>query len=455
MSQPPALSSAVLEALGVTLRGRLLTAESPDYDAVRAVWNGMIDIRPAAIVRCAGTADVRAAISFARTHGLRVSIRGGGHNVAGLSLSEGGLMIDMSTMRGIRVHPASRTVRAEGGVTWGELDRETMAFGLATTGGMVSSTGIAGLTLGGGLGWQMARHGLVCDNLLSADVVTADGQLLETSPTQHADLFWALRGGGGNFGVVTSFEFQLHPMAPFTGGMVLFPIAQARDVLQFYRQFSLDSPDDLTVNAILMTTPDGHDVIAIVAAWFGPAADAARHLGPLRRFGTPMADLIGEMTYLQVQSMLDAAVPKGVRRYWKSGYFPEIPDALIDLVLDHNARKTSPLSAVLILHMHGKAARTAPDATAFGARAAQWDFDILPQWLAPNEDSRHIDWARAFWKDADPFTRGVYSNHLDRDDGAPRVRAAYGQNYERLVAVKRSYDPENFFNVNNNIPPSG
>jgi FAD/FMN-containing dehydrogenase len=358
-------------------------------------------------------------------------------------------------MRGIRVDPVAQTVRVEPGVTWGELDREALAFGLATTGGMVSTTGIAGLTLGGGLGWQMARHGLASDNLLSVDIVTADGRLLTASASQHEDLFWAVRGGGGNFGIVTSFEYRLHPMSPtITGGMVLYPMDQAREVLRRYRDYSRGTPDDLTVFAALLTTPDGHDVVAIIAAWFGAAGDAAQHLDPVRTLGTPIADLLGPMSYLQLQTMFDAAVPHGIRRYWKSGYFPAIPDDLIDIVLQHAALKTSPYSLILILHMHGKAVRTASDATAFGARAEQWDFDIIPQWRAPAEDAKHIGWARSFWQEAERFTRGVYSNHLDVDDGVPRVRAAYGGNYEWLAAIKRTYDPANFFRVNHNIVPS-
>jgi FAD/FMN-containing dehydrogenase len=349
----------------------------------------------------------------------------------------------------------ARTVRAEGGVTWGELDREAFAFGLATTGGMVSTTGIAGLTLGGGLGWQMARHGLASDDLLSVDIVTADGQLLTASSSLNEDLFWAVRGGGGNFGVVTSFEYRLHPIdSTITGGMVLYPMEQARDMLRFYRDYSRGTPDELTVFAGLMTTPDGHDVAAILTAWFGAANEAAQHIDPIRQFGKPVADLIGPISYLQLQTMFDAATPHGLRRYWKSGYFPAIPDDLIDVVLKHAAVKTSPYSFILILHMHGKAMRQAPDATAFGARGEQWDFDIIPQWQSPDEDAKHIAWARSFWNEAERFTRGVYTNHLDTDDGAPRVRAAYGGNYERLASIKRTYDPANFFRVNHNIVPS-
>jgi FAD/FMN-containing dehydrogenase len=448
------VTDQTISLLRSALRGELLTAGTSEYDAARTLWNGMIDRRPALIVRCRGAADVITAVNFAREHGLLLSARGGGHNVAGLALCDGGLTIDLSLMRGIRVDPVARTVRAESGVTWGELDRETVSFGLATTGGMVSSTGIAGLTLGGGLGWQMARHGLTSDNLLSADVVLADGRLLTASPSQHEDLFWALRGGGGNFGVVTSFEYQLHPMEPrFAGGMVLYPVDQAREVLRFYRGYSQNAPDDLTVFAALLTTPDGLDVVAIIAAWFGPAEQAEKQLEPLRNFGFPVANLIGQISYRDLQTMFDPAVPAGLRRYWKSGYFPELSDDLFDLILHHAAAKTSPYSLILILHMHGRASRAATDMTAFGARAEQWDFDILPQWQDPSEDGRHIQWARRFWNEAERFTRGVYSNHLDTDDGT-RVRAAYGQNYDRLASIKRKYDPENLFKVNHNISPA-
>jgi FAD/FMN-containing dehydrogenase len=255
--------------------------------------------------------------------------------------------------------------------------------------------------------------------------------------------------------VVTSFEYRLHPMAStFVGGMVLYPMDQARDVLRFYRDYSKGTPDDLTVFAGLLTTPDGHDVVAIMAAWFGDPNEAARHLDPVRRCGTPVADIIGPMSYLQLQTMFDAAVPHGMRRYWKSGYFSAVPDELVDIVLKHADAKTSPYSLILILHMHGKAMRAAPDATAFGARTEQWDFDIIPQWQSVTEDSQHLAWARRFWNEAERFTRGVYSNHLDTDDGTPRVRAAYGGNYERLAAVKQKYDPTNFFRVNHNIVPA-
>jgi FAD/FMN-containing dehydrogenase len=448
------IDDASLDSLRSSVRGEVLTPGTEAYNTARAVWNAMIDKYPALIVRCRGAADVISAVNFARERRLLVSIRGGGHNVAGLALCDGGVTIDCSLMRSIRVDPVGRIARAEPGLTWGEFDRETLAFGLATTGGMVSTTGIAGLTLGGGLGWQMARHGLASDNMVSVDIVTADGRLLTASSTEHEDLFWALRGGGSNFGVVTSFQYRLHPIEPIIGGMVLYPMAQAPEVLRFYRRYAHESPDDLTVFAALLTTPTGLDVVAIIAAWFGPVGEAPRYLDPLRTFGAPAADLIGPMTYPQVQTMFDPAVPHGLRRYWKSGYFPELTDELLDVVLAHAAARTSPYSLILILHMHGKAVRTASDTTAFGARAEQWDFDIIPQWQSPDEDNTHIGWARSFWSEAERFTRGVYSNHLDSDDGATRVRAAYGGNYERLAAIKRKYDPTNFLKVNHNITPA-
>jgi FAD/FMN-containing dehydrogenase len=449
------LEEPVLARLKASLRGQLLTPADEGYDAARAVWNAMIDKRPALIARCAGAADVIKAVNFARTHKLLLSVRGGGHNVAGNAVCEGGLMIDLALMRGVRVDPFNRIVRAEPGLTWKELDHETLAFGLATTGGTVSHTGIAGLTLGGGLGWQMARHGLTCDNLLSMDIMTADGRLLTARETQHEDLFWAVRGGGGNFGVVTSFEYRLHPMEPMIlGGMVLYPMEQAGAALRFYRDYSRNAPDDLTAFAGLLTLPDGVNVFAIIVGWFGAADEGARHLEPLRKFGAPLADLTGELPYSRLQTLFDDAAPFGIRRHWKSGYFPELSDELIEVTLKHASNKTSPYSAILFFHIHGAAARVAPDATAFGARRNQWDFDIITQWLDSGEDAQHLAWARGFWQQVEPFASGAYTNHLDADDSATRVRAAYGQNYERLVAVKNKYDPENLFRLNNNILPA-
>jgi FAD/FMN-containing dehydrogenase len=385
---------------------------------------------------------------------LVVSVRGGGHNVAGNAVCADGLMIDLSPMKGIQVDAANRTARAESGVLWSELDQVTQQYGLATTGGTVSHTGIAGLTLGGGLGWLMGKHGLTCDNLLSVEIVTANGVLLTASETENEDLFWAVRGGGGNFGVVTSFTYQLHPVGPtILGGMVLYPMDQAKDVLRFYREFARNTPDELMVFAALLNTPDGLPVIALLVGWFGPLADGERHLKPLRDFGTPLADLIAEVPYTQHQTIFDAATPHGIHRYWKSGNLPDIEDDFIDIVLEQAARQPSPYSFILFFHIKGASARIDPAKTAFGLREDQWDFDIVSQWMNAAENEVNIDWTRAFWSQVEPYTKGVYVNHLGGEDEATRVRAAYGPNYERLVALKTKYDPTNFFRLNNNIVP--
>ena len=445
---------AAVAEFKASLRGELLHPHDAGYDEARAVWNAMIDKNPALIARCLGTVDVMSAVNFARTHNLTVSVRGGGHNVAGNAVCDGGLMIDLSPMKGIRVDPSRRTARVEPGVIWSEVNRETQAFGLATTGGTVSHTGVAGLTLGGGLGWLMATHGLTCDNLLSVDVVTADGQLLTASESENPDLFWALRGGGGNFGIVTSFELKLHPVGPMVvGGMVLYPIAQAKEVLRFYREYARNAPDELTAFAGFMTTPDGLPVVGIIVGWFGPLEEAEERLEPVRSFGPPIADLVGPIPYEQLQKMLDDAAPFGLQRYWKSGYFKELGDDLLDLIIERAAAKTSPMSVVILFHLHGACARVDPTSTAFAHREDQWDFDIISQWMDPAETDRHVEWARTFWQAVEPFSQGVYVNHLDADDSAGRVRSAYGPNYERLVAVKTQYDPGNFFRLNNNIVP--
>jgi FAD/FMN-containing dehydrogenase len=448
---------AVVAELKASLRGELLQPHDAGYDDARTVWNAMIDRHPALIARCLGAVDVMTAVNFARTHNMLVSVRGGGHSVAGNAVCDNGLMIDLSLMKGIRVDPVRCTAWVEPGVTWNELDRETQAFALATTGGTVSHTGVAGLTLGGGIGWLMAKHGLACDNLLSVDIVTSAGELLTSSETENSDLFWAIRGGGGNFGIVTSFAFQLHPVGPMVlGGMMLYPIEQAKEVLQFYRKYARNAPDELTAFAGLLSTPDGLPVVAIMVGWFGLLPEGEQHLDPVRKFGSPIADLIGPIPYQQLQTMFDdGAAPFGLHRYWKSGYFKELGDDLLDLIIEHNAAKTSPMSAVLFFHMHGAYTRVESTKAAFGIRADQWDFDILTQWIDPAEAEEHIGWTRDFWNAVEPFSRGVYVNHLDADDSQLRTRSAYGDNYERLVAIKNKYDPTNFFRLNNNIAPLG
>ncbi|HKV84376.1 MAG TPA: FAD-binding oxidoreductase, partial [Ktedonobacterales bacterium] len=351
------LDTNALADLRATLRGEVVLPSDASYDTVRAIWNGMIDKRPAVIVRCAGAADVVAAIQFARTTGLDVAVRGGGHSTAGLSLCDGGLVIDLSPMRGIRVDPRRRTVRAEPGVRLGELLRETQSFGLATTTGTVSDTGLAGLTLGGGMGYLAGKYGLTIDNLLSVDIVTADGRLLVACAEEHADLFWAVRGGGGNFGVVTSFELQLHPAARVLGGMVAHPLFRAREALRFYRDFARDCPDELSLAAAIVTTPDGQPVLGFIACYTGDFAQGERALAPLRAFGPPVVDLIRPMSILELNSLVDGASPTGLRYYEKGSALPRLTDDAIDAIVAAGDARTSPLSQIIIQHMHGAATR--------------------------------------------------------------------------------------------------
>ena len=449
------IEEAVVEEFAAGLRGPLLRPGDGGYDAARIVWNGMIDRRPALIARCAGVADVMAAVRFARTHGIVVSVKGGGHNITGNAVCEGGLMIDLSPMKSVRVDLANQTARAEAGLNWGEFNRETQAFGLATTGGVVSTTGIAGLTLGGGLGWMMGKHGLSCDNLISADIVTADGQFLTASADQHPDLFWGLRGGGGNFGVVTSFEYRLHPVRPVLAGMVIHPMDKAGEVLRFYRDFCRSCPDEMLAAAALMTSPDGMPVAVIVASYIGDIAEGEKLMAPLRKFGPPLADTITPSSYVALNSLFDAAVPYGnVQRYWKSSFLKELGDDLIEILVARSAKFLSPMSMVMFFHLHGAAVRVDRDATAFGLRDDQWDYDVISQWTDPAEAAGHIKWTREFWTAVEPFSTGdVYVNHLDAEE-ATRIRGAYSRNYDRLVALKNKYDPTNLFRLNQNIRPT-
>ncbi len=453
---PQAIHEAVIQDVRSTLRGELLEPGDDGYDAARTVWNGMIDRRPALIARCRGAADVIAAVNFARERELLVSIRGGGHNVAGNAVCDGGLMIDLSAMKGIHVDPEARTARAEPGVLWREFDHETQAFALATVGGTISATGIAGLTLGGGAGWLTGKHGTTCDNLLSVDVVTADGVLRHASERENPDLFWAMRGAGANFGVVTSFEYQLHPVGPMIlGGMVVHPIDRAEEVLRFYRDFAVSQPDELTTYAAILTMPDGNMVIALVACYAGPIEEGARALAPLKQFGPPAADMIGPMPYTALQSMLDGAFPYGRQNYWKSTYMSTIGDAAIETIVHHARAVPSPHSVVLIEDFHGAAGRVAQDAMAFGHRDTPHALVILSNWSDPNESERNIGWTRAFFAAMQPhMAGGVYVNDMGHDEGSERVRSAYGENYPRLAAIKAQYDPTNFFRMNQNIARS-
>jgi FAD/FMN-containing dehydrogenase len=446
------LQKAIVHAFKTSLRGALLCPGDDGYDAARTVYNAMIDRRPALIARCAGTADVIASVQFARAHTLLVSVRGGGHNVAGNAVCDGGLMLDLSPMQGIRVDPAGRTVRAEPGLTWRDFDRETQAFGLATTGGLFSTTGIAGLTLGGGLGWLNGLYGLACDNLLSADVVTADGQLLTASDAEHPDLFWGLRGGGGNFGIVTSFEYRLHPVGPVLAGLLFYPIAKATEVFRFYREYMPESPDAFRADIGVLTAPDGNLAVGIIPCYVGAVTEGERVIEPLRRLG-PVADLVRPMTYCEVQTMLDDVLPIGRWNYWKSSFVPTLEDAAIETLIACGQAAPSPTSFLALEPIHGAASRVPPEATAFPHRAAYYSLLILAVWTDPAASEQHIRWARESWEALQPFAAGrVYVNYLS--DGEDRVQEAYGPNYKRLVALKNTYDPTNFWRRNQNIRPT-
>ena len=448
------LEEAVVQEFAANLRGELIRPEDQGYDSTRAVFNGMIDKRPAMIVRCAGTADVIQGVNFARTHDLLLSVHGGGHSVAGNAVCDGGLMLDLSPMKGVRIDPARRSAQAQAGMTLGEFDHETQALGLATTLGVVSVTGIAGLTLGGGLGWLNGKHGLACDNLLSADVVTADGQLLTASDEENEDLFWGIRGGGGNFGVVTSFKYQLHPVGPVLGGGLRYSAAQARDFLRFYHEFASTCPDELSTAASLGHAPDGSVVVGVAVCYCGPIETGERVLHPLRTFGSPLEDNIQPMSYQTLQSAPDTGFPLGRQHYWKSSWLKHLSDEAIEVMLRFVAEMPSSISGVGLQQMHGAASRVDPAATAFPYRDEHYDFLILSQWADRSDSEENIRWTRAFFEAMQPFFEsGVYVNNLG-EEGEDRIKEAYGAHYERLVALKDKYDPMNLFRLNQNIRPT-
>jgi len=453
---PPPTAADPLGDLRASLRGELLTSAEPAYDEARKLWNGMFDKRPAAIARCTGTADVISAVKFARSNDLAVSVRGGGHNVAGKALRDGALAIDLSPMKGLRVDPKTKTARAQGGVTWGQFDRETVAFDLVSTGGTVSTVGIAGLTLGGGIGWLMRKYGLACDNLVSVDIVTADGQFLTASEAENADLFWAVRGGGGNFGVVTSFEYRLHELEPITAGVALYPFAMAKDVLRFYREFTSSAPDSVTTMAGISNGPvAGEKAVWIAVCHSGPKTEGERLLRPIKEFGPPVMDMIGSMPYTVLQSMMDANYAFGNRNYWRSNYLTELSDEVIDIIMARSDGLPSTAgSTPYFEHMHGAVGRLGEQDAAFANRAAKYNFTVLSVWKDSGEDDKNIKWTRELGDAMKSWATGAgYVNYMTDDEGAKRVRATYGSNYERLVAIKRKYDPTNFFSGNQNITP--
>lgn len=460
------LAGTLREALNAHFQGELLDPGHAEYHEARKVWNGMIDRYPALIARCQGVSDVVAAIRFARDQNLLVAVRGGGHNVAGTAVCDGGLVIDLSTMKGLRVDPIERTARAEAGVLWGEFDRETQSFGLATTGGIVTHTGLAGLTLGGGLGWLMRKHGLTCDNLLEADAVTAEGQFVRASETDNEDLFWAIRGGGGNFGVVTSFKFRLHQLGPeVLAGPVVYAAKEGAGVLRAYREFVADAPDEVGTTVTLRYAPPmpwmpaaihGQPVVLVGGCYAGPIEEAEKVMAPLRTLGRPLADALRPTTYVANQGLLDAGVPHGRHYYWKSHNTDELTDGCISTLLDHAWKARSKMSYTIIFHLGGAAAGVSDDKMAYSGRTARHAININAAWAADDlEGSADIEWTREMWLALHPFsTGGVYMNFLG-NEGQERVRAAYGTaKYRRLAALKQKYDPTNFFRMNQNIRPA-
>jgi FAD/FMN-containing dehydrogenase len=449
------LSSADVDDLRAGLRGQLLLTGQDGYDEARRIWNGSFDRKPALIARCAGAADVMRAASFAKSHDLLVAVRGGGHSVSGQSVCDGGLMIDLSRMRGIRVDPQARRARAEPGVLLGELDRETLAFGLATPAGTVSHTGIAGLTLGGGFGRIARKYGLTCDNLVGADVVTADGRLVHASTDENPDLLWGLKGGGGNFGVVTSFEYQLHVVDPMMyGGLIIYPLSAARDVLRFFADFALEAPDELNLDAALITLPDGNRVFAFDTCYSGPLADAERVFAPLRSVSPPLQDLAGPAPYVRMQASLDEMYHVGIKAYERSGFLRRIERNLVDEILERLAEGNLPTTQVLFVHHGGAIARVRPDATAFWRRDPAHSILVQGHWSDPADSDAIMGWCRGAWDAIESHTNGFYVNTIAEDDPQRRVRGTYGDNYARLVALKNQYDPTNLFRRNANIEPT-
>ena len=449
------LSDTAISAFVSGQRGGCVRPGDAGYDDARRIWNGMIDRSPGLIARCADVDDVRRAVAFGRANDLLVAVRGGGHNTAGNALCEGGLVIDLSPMRGVRVDAANRTARAGGGATWGDFDGATGEYGLAATGGAISTTGIAGLTLGGGVGWLMRSYGLACDNLRAAEVVTADGRVVTASAEENADLYWGLRGGGGNFGVVTTFDYRLHPVSTVLGGVLIHPADRAGEVMRFVRDFNRDAPDELTAYFGVTTAPDGARVVLVPVCYNGAVEEGEKALRPLREFGPPLVDQVGPMPYVAQQKMLDEGFPPGLQVYWSGEFLQALTDEVIDLTVEHFANVTSPLSAVLFERMGGAVARVGREETAFDHRDAEYNVALIARWADPSEAEGHIAWLRGLQQALRPHSRGGYVNYLAQE-GEDRVKAAYGAaTYDRLIALKNRYDPTNFFSLNQNIKPTG
>jgi FAD/FMN-containing dehydrogenase len=452
----PLISESAFETLAAALDGQLVRRGDAGYDDARRVWNGMIDRFPEGIVRCQSVADVTTAVRFARDRDLPLAVRGGGHNAAGLAVIDDGLVIDLSAMNTVTVDPEQRVARVGGGATWARFDAATQVYGLAATGGAISSTGVGGLTLGGGLGWLMRLYGLSADNLVAAEVVLADGSIVRTSETERPELLWGLRGGGGNFGIVTEFTFRLHPLESVYAGLILHPRERAVAGLRTYREQTAAAPDALTTFFPLLCAPDGTPVFGFVPAFAGDAAAGEAAVAGYRAFGEPIVDTVGPMPYVALQQMLDEGFPSGPHVYWRSHFLTGLPDEAIDIIVAWSNTAPSPLSAVLVEHAGGAVAQVGQDDTAFDHRDATYNLAIISRWLDPADAEANITWARGLWEAMRPFARGVYVNYLGIGDGPERVREAYSpQKYARLAALKRQYDPENVFRRNQNILPTG
>lgn len=458
------LDRYTLDDLRTRLRGALLLPGDTGYDDGRSVWNAMIDRRPALIARCLGVADVLTCVNFARERDLPLSVKGGGHNISGLAVCDGGLMLDMSLMRGVWVDPTTRTARAQAGCLLGDLDRETQIHGLAAVLGFVSNTGIAGLTLGGGFGYLTRRFGWSCDNLISMDVVTADARVVRASDTENADLFWGLRGGSGNFGVVTNFEYKLHPIGPeVMAGGIAWRAESAGEVLELYRTLTEQAPPELTCIAALRMAPPapwlpkdvhGEAIVALFVCDTGPVNEAERRVAPIKAFGSPAGDVIQPRSYVSQQSFLDATQPKGRRYYWKSEYLPKLEPEMLAKAIEHAKRIVSPHSAILLFPLDGAISRLPEDHSPVGNRDAASVLNITASWENVEDDAANIEWARAAWRDMRRFsTGGTYINFLTQEEGDERIRAAYGKHYDRLVEVKTKWDAGNLFRMNKNIVP--
>jgi FAD/FMN-containing dehydrogenase len=460
----PQQQAVKIKELKENVKGEVMLPSDAAYESARTIWNAMIDKRPAIIVRCTSTSDVVSTVNFARDLGLPLAIRGGGHNIAGNAICDDGIVIDLSMMKRANVDPRARRVTIEGGATLADLDAATQAHGLATPVGINSTTGVAGLTLGGGFGWLSRKYGMTVDNLESAEVVTAGGEVVKASAGDHADLFWALRGGGGNFGAVTRFEFRLHPVGPnVLSGLIVYPISDAKSVLQQYRQFVAKAPDELTVWTVLRLAPPlpflpaevhGKGIIALALFYAGDPKEGERLIEPLRKFGHALGEHVGVQPYTAWQQAFDPLLTAGARNYWKSHNFSTLKDGLFDAVIDSMKKLPSSQCEIFFGAIGGATTRPAPDSMAYAHRDAQFVMNVHGRWEDPAEDQRGIGWARDFFKASAPFaSAGVYVNFLTADE-EDRVRAAYGQNYDRLARVKRTYDPTNLFRVNQNIKPS-